>query len=301
VPRTIVVAARGEDDPTRDAVALAVLLARALHARVVLAGVVASPLWPGDGLYERAVRTELQQQLELVRETLPQDVASSVQVRGSTSVVRGLHRLAEELDADVLVLGPSHFGTLGRIARGDVALTTLHDAPCAVAVAPHGLRDAASEGPARIVVGFDGSPEARDALEAAVELAAGLGATVQVVHAVETPQQLADHLWVGAPTPEGWAEELRAQGEEALEEARILVGSRAPVETLLAEGVPSQELARAAAGATLAVVGSRRFGALRRLVLGSTSAELLSKAELPVLVLPRAAADPAATPKPVAT
>jgi nucleotide-binding universal stress UspA family protein len=39
------------------------------------------------------------------------------------------------------------------------------------------------------------------------------------------------------------------------------------------------------------VTGSRGYGALRRLVLGSTTAELLRGVEVPVLTLPRAIAE----------
>ena len=49
------------------------------------------------------------------------------------------------------------------------------------------------------------------------------------------------------------------------------------------------------------VTGSRGYGGLRRLVLGSTTAELLREAEVPVLILPRAVAQREAEKHPAAT
>ncbi len=63
------------------------------------------------------------------------------------SIGEGLRDVAEERNADLLVVGSGHHGALGRILLGDDASATLHNAPCPVAVAPRGYagagRDAA--------------------------------------------------------------------------------------------------------------------------------------------------------------
>lgn len=45
-------------------------------------------------------------------------------------------------------------------------------------------------------------------------------------------------------------------------------------------------------GVDLLVVGSRGYGPLRRVLLGSTAAELIHHADYPVIVFPRGAGDP---------
>ena len=65
--------------------------------------------------------------------------------RGAESVGRGLHEIAETLEADLLVVGLSRHGLLDRVLVGDTTLAALHGAPCAVAVAPAGYGQGADE------------------------------------------------------------------------------------------------------------------------------------------------------------
>ena len=50
-----------------------------------------------------------------------------------------LQRAAEQQRADLIVLGSSHRGAVGRVLVGSVTEETLHGAPCPVAVAPVGF------------------------------------------------------------------------------------------------------------------------------------------------------------------
>ena len=52
-------------------------------------------------------------------------------------------------------------------------------------------------------------------------------------------------------------------------------------------GHPAEELIRADEGLDLLVLGSRRWGPVRRLALGSTSERVIRDAACPVLVPPR--------------
>ena len=69
------------------------------------------------------------------------------------------------------------------------------------------------------------------------------------------------------------------------------VAGRVPVTTEVRNGPSGHELAAATHDCSLVVTGSRGYGALRRLVLGSTTADLLRGATVPVLILPRAVAE----------
>ncbi len=59
----------------------------------------------------------------------------------STSPGRGLHQQAEELGADLLVVGSCSHGVLGRVMLGDDARGAVDGAPCTVAVAIHGYAE----------------------------------------------------------------------------------------------------------------------------------------------------------------
>ena len=77
---------------------------------------------------------------------------------GGVAAPRALHEVAEDEDADVIVLGSTHRGGLGRVLPGSVGERLLHGAPCAVLVAPQRLRRArAASRSAAIGVGYDGN------------------------------------------------------------------------------------------------------------------------------------------------
>lgn len=282
----IVVAAHADEEARHDALALGVTLARALDAALVLAAVWASHLGLEDRVHAGARSDELDRELEALRAEAPADVVTTAYRLGAPTVVDGLHRIVEDVRADVLVLGPPHPRRLGRFGRADVALGAIHDAPCAVAVAPAGLRDVPQGARRDVVAAWDASPEARAALEAAVELVRGTGGTLLVVHVLDLLMRAMDHPW-GAPPPQEWFDDVRDAGAETLAEALLIVGDRVPAVSRLLEGPPGPQLAAAAQDAAMLVMGSRGRGALRRLVLGSVAAGLLHHARTPLVVLPR--------------
>lgn len=198
----------------------------------------------------------------------------------AASACEGLHRLAEERDADLLVLGSSSRSLIGRVLLGDDARASLNGAPCAVALAPRGY----AEGPAplrRVGVGFDGSPESALAVEAARSVAAGHGADVEARFVVHTP---------GLPpaTPGAWTDVAGEMLDQAQDEVRALPG----VSGTAVLGLPNQELVAMAHDVDLLVVGSRGYGPVRRMVIGSTAGYLQRHAPCPLLVVRRRHAAP---------
>ena len=105
----------------------------------------------------------------------------------SSSPSRGLHETAAATQADLVVVGSSHHGPVGRVLLGSVGERLLSGAPCAVAIAPrgHAARDSR---PIRVIaVAFDGSPEAQLALRTGHELARLTEAVLQVLMVIEPP------------------------------------------------------------------------------------------------------------------
>jgi nucleotide-binding universal stress UspA family protein len=146
------------------------------------------------------------------------------------------------------------------VLGGDVAAGTVHGAPCPVAVAPTGFAE--REQALRTVgVGFDGSPESREALRLASRIARVAGAQLRV-GSVACPALPEHHA-------------------AAIAEGGILEH---------VAGRPAAALARYSRDLDLLVVGSRAHGPVRRLLLGSTSTRLVREAHCPLLVVPRAVA-----------
>jgi nucleotide-binding universal stress UspA family protein len=265
--RTILVAMT-PDEAGRDALALGVELARPSGAQVILGGVVVQRR--GRPVYQGSAFDELLGRLRELSRRRAYDVAVSAEVVMSASVPLGLRQLATKREADVLVLGPSHGGTLERVLHGDLAVEAASSAPCPVAVAARGR--AANE-PARIAVGWDGTPEADDALEWAVQFAEVAGATVQIVRVLE-----ARHREGTVPEP---------TAREDCDAARRRVHPRVPTETKLVWGDPGPALADATREVDLLVLGARPHGPLRRALFGNPMTNVLHNAHSPVVVLPR--------------
>ena len=100
------------------------------------------------------------------------------------SPARGLTELAESEDADLLVTGSSRHAEPGRIRPQRTAGRLLQGAPCAVAIAPGGLRSEAADPP--LGIAYDGSPEADAALHAGYDIASRTGAAVTLMFAIPT-------------------------------------------------------------------------------------------------------------------
>ena len=123
--------------------------------------------------------------------------------------------------------------------------------------------------------GFDGFDESRAALGWAAALARRAGAALRVV-AVYEPIAFS-HVPTGA-----------LGGGSAKKALRRLLRTRLD-EAVFSEGGAVQVLDRAAEQLDLLVVGSRGYGPLRVVLLGSVSGQLIATATAPIVVVPRGA------------
>jgi nucleotide-binding universal stress UspA family protein len=161
-----------------------------------------------------------------------------------------------------------------------------------------------AEGTGTIVVGVDGSPEARTALEYAFEEAALRGARLRVVSAGQIPEYWAMAYGLTAPPPVATiVDGVRSAVQEMVDEvaaARPAQAGRVPVSVHVRAGAAADVLVDAADGADLLVLGHRGRGALRSVVLGSVGLHCILHAPCPVtIVRPQAVrqgvADPGVT------
>jgi nucleotide-binding universal stress UspA family protein len=200
---------------------------------------------------------------------------------------RALHLAAKRKHADLIVVGSAHRGRLGRVFAGDDAASTLHASPCPVLVAPVGYAQHGGE-IATIGVAFDGSGESRAALELARDLAEAAGAGLRVIEVVVPPDP-------GGPFPAyrpDWDGHALARREEAQKRVDAVVAELGDnVTGDIAFGRPAEELAFEANHLDLLITGSRNYGPIRRVILGSTSSKLVHRAPCPVLVTTRSVAE----------
>ncbi len=135
----------------------------------------------------------------------------------------------------------------------------------------------------RIVVGFDGSDNAIEAVDWACSFAVP-GSSVEIVAVWE----FAPSLFSGEPFYYPEAKE-RARGLFADQIQRLPLTSvrdDIDVTTVFLEGSPREKLAEAAEPADLLVIGARGRGAIGAALLGSVSTWMLHHVRLPVAVIP---------------
>lgn len=273
--RNVIVGVNG-DDNGRDAVALARKLLDA-EGQLTLAYIRPGESHPirGSSLDYDAVERERATAL-LEQERTRAQVDADVVSIASAGVGRGLHRLAEERGADLLVVGSSRRGFWGRVLLGDDMRASLSGAPCAVAIAPHGYAQQA--GPiAAIGVAYNGSPESEAALGCARGIAAEYGAQVNVLQVAGLPVGAYMH-----PGPIYFAESLEQMVAADEERVNALDGVD---EGRVVYGLAGEELAAFGDQVDLLIVGSRGYGPVRRLMFGSTSEYLAAHGRCPLLVL----------------
>ena len=205
-------------------------------------------------------------------------------VRSAFSPGAGLHEEAEASGADLLVVGSSHRGKLGRIVPGSVTRQALHAAPCAVAVAPLWLQSQEPIAFGEIGVGYDGHAASDAALDRAAALARGHHAHLRVLSVVEPPGAGWASAWAWPP-PQGAEDREAAARETAEVVAKLGDGVDSTVQIL--DGSPASELVLASSELDLLVLGSRAYGPVRRALLGTVSGHVAEAAACPVLVVPR--------------
>ena len=283
--KTIVVGVDGREGG-RDALALAGRLALLAGGELVAVRALPFDTYVGRGggpQYNSLADAEAQRQVE--QDLAEAGLTARTRLVPDASPARALHRMAEAVDADVIVVGSTRHGAVGGVFAGDDAAATLHASSCAVAVAPRGLADEEWKPVNRIGVGLNASAEAHQALATRGRAGRRLR---RVARRADRCRRVARRC-----RPHG----LRRRSARAVQGARQAGAGRGR------EGPCRRGIRRCGRGHTrgrarralphrrparprLAGVGARCDAR----VIGSTAAKLMRRAHCPVLVLPRGAA-----------
>ena len=261
-----------------DALALALRLREPTHGVLTLAHVVSGARWhvgPQVHRPDAAVPDEI---AFLFANARASSIASGIHVRERAPIAPspafGLSELAETEASDLIVIGSSQHGEAGRIRLERTAGRLLQGAPCAVAIAPSGLREA--DAFRHIGVAYDGSLEARAALSVAYDIATRCAAAMSLIYAL--PE-------IG---PDDLRRDARLHAEADLGQAAAAAPEGVNPRTMLLDGAAAEVVRGASDGIVdLLVTGSRSYGPMHRALLGSVSESLTEGAASPVLVVPR--------------
>jgi nucleotide-binding universal stress UspA family protein len=196
------------------------------------------------------------------------------------SPARVLNDIAEGGEFDLIIVGSPRRYHMGG-ALGSVGQALLHGAPIPIAAAPQGYAARDHGKLARIAVAYNATEESQAALRHAERLAQGTGAAIEVL-TVERPLNP-----VGGPISHTM--DLPEDPKSILTQARHEVDPSLQVDTRVLRGpTAAAALSKACeAGIDLLCVGSRGYGIVARVLLGSVSRQLTHEEPCPLLIVPR--------------
>ncbi len=282
------------------AVRLGVLLARSYRQPLVLVAVsaVASPLIlpKVDTEYRRHIVTLSRQVLDEVTGIVPADVDVRSLVREARSIRRGLLEVCAEVDAMRLVVGSAEDSEPGTIRLGTVSTGLLQSAELPVAIAPAGFDLPPAPTLERVTAAFNGSHTSGELVRGAAAVAGMAGAALRIAAFAPRPESAITGVSAGSGVDteddlvREWTDVIRSQTAELLDDVDELSGR----ETEVVVGVgPDWDTAVRAIGwkaAEVLLIGSSTLGPLTRLSLGSRAAKIIKHSPVPVVLVPRKAA-----------
>ena len=201
--------------------------------------------------------------------------------------VPGILAHARKRRARVIVLGSRGLGAVGRFLLGSVSRACVRQAKCPVLVVRGSART-----PRRFLLGVDGSPHARQAAAFVAGFTPPRGGELHLLGVVEPVRLPSTALLPARARTVLTSEAAELDQQRAALARRHLEAARARfaragwrVRMEVRSGRPLEELLEASKSADVLVVGARGVGGMERLLLGSVAEGVVSRAQIPVLVV----------------
>lgn len=228
---------------------------------------------PGEDLLGKFSDTDARQILDraVAAAGIPVDVATLIVNEPAAEALIG----AAGPD-DLIVVGARGLGGFKGLLLGSVSQHVLEVASSPVAVI-HGEDEASRRG--SIVVGIDNSELSTQALHWAAAEAAATAASLRIVHAWQVP------LYAEMAVPQVLTALEEGANELLAEAAKDPVLDGLTVELEVACNGSAIALLAHDGDASMIVVANRGFGPVKRLLLGSTSHQVVQHATVPVVVV----------------
>lgn len=273
---------------------LAVQLSRTTGEKIVAAAIieraVPSGLDPIEDEYQGYVADQATKSLERVVEQIRGDLDISLVVHQSSSIPRGLTELVDEHGADLVVVGSSSSGLLGRVALGSVTERLVHTAKVPVVIAPRGYP--LSPVPVqRLTAAYGGQADAVGLITTCAELAKKWSVRLRIASFTVRPvtmyggsiERSAENLVV-----KQWTRKTMDAALEQLEDARRRV-EVPDVDVVIGAGTDWRDAVDGIAwqSGDLLLLGSGAAGPVSQVFLGSAASKILRHAPVPVMIVPR--------------
>ena len=273
---------------------LAAQLARTTGEKIIAAVVVERALPPGvnpiEDQFQGHVAAQATESLERKIDRVRADLDISVVVHYAPSVPRGLMELADQHTADLVVVGSSSSGLLGRVALGSVTDRLVHTAAVPVAIAPRGYP--LSPVPIqRLTAAYGGAADAVGLIATTAELAQRWSVRMRIASFTVRPLRMfggsiepsAENLVV-----QQWSRQTMDSALKQLNDARAAVAIP-DVDVVVGAGTEWREAVDSIAWETgdLLLLGSGAAGPAAQVFLGSAASKIIRHAPVPVMIMPR--------------
>ena len=284
------------DPSSDDAVALGAVFSQLLGEGLVLAHVQPPTIeFPSIGNVDAEWTTYLNEQASSILAAARERLAAGwginavkSEIVANASVSRGLLDIAERIDASAIVVGPGGASEASRVALGSTAQSLIHGAGVCVGLAPRSYAANFVERIGRLVVGFRDTDPGVSALRWSLGIADGAGVDVELLTAIIRVTRIANPRL--GPDPERIILEVLREQEIRAQQSAIDQVGRFVSGTVVEGDSAEQALASFTwRSDDLLVLGSSRYGAISRVILGDVGKKLLRASTVPVLVLPRTA------------
>ena len=280
-----------------DALRHALSLARRFKARLKVVHIIPHVFPSGDSDYfaapwivtpdlRRHVDEEMRRFLAPLREA---------RIDYQTEVCEGdpwreIVALAEEMPADLVVMGTHGRGGLEHLFLGSVAEKLIRRLPCPVLTVCHeeGRTWDAPGLISRILCATDFSDTSADALQMALAFAAETKASVTLLNVVENIPDFGTPTYLGLPDLGPLRQDLEKAAWDRLQLIALDAETKgARLETRVAVGRAYREILRVAAEerADLLVVGAQGHGFIEHMLSGSNAQHVIRGATCPVLTV----------------
>jgi nucleotide-binding universal stress UspA family protein len=273
---------------------LATQLARTTGEKIIAAVVVERPLPAGvdpiEDEYRGYVAAQATASLERVVAQISGNFDISVVTHHATSVPNGLMELVAQHNADLVVVGSSSSGLLGRIALGTVTERLVYTSQVPVAIAPRGY-PSSPDSVRRLTAAYRGGADAAELIATSAELAKRWGARLRIASFTVRPftmfggsiEPSAEELVV-----QQWARRTMDAAIKQLDDVRTTVAVP-DVDVVIGTGTEWREAVDDIAWepGDVLVLGSGAAGPLAQVFLGTAASKILRHAPVPVMIVPR--------------
>jgi nucleotide-binding universal stress UspA family protein len=272
---------------------LAAQLSRTTGEKVIATAIVERALPPGidsiEDEYQGYISAQAAASLQRVIEGTGGE-GVSVTVHESTSIPMGLMELVDQHGADLVVVGSSSSGLLGRVALGSVTERLVHTAAVPVAIAPRGYP--LSPVPIkRLTVAYGGAADAVGLIQSSAELAKQWSVALRIASFTVRPtttfggsiEQSAENLVI-----QQWTRKTMDAALKQLNEARTAVAIP-DVAVVIGAGIDWGDAVDDIAweSGDMLLLGSGAAGPMAQVFLGTAASKILRHAPVPVMILPK--------------